>query len=291
MNYQKHYNILIERARTRTLPENIYIEHHHIIPKCTGGSNNKSNIVKLTAEEHYVAHQLLVKIYPNEKGLVYAVSMMTCGSHKNHRNTNKSYGWLRRKFSAARKGFKHSEESKLKMSIAHTGKKLSKEHKQKISEIQKGKKGTPLSVDHKEKLRKANLGKKASDKTKEKIRQSSIGRKHSLETKFKISQANKGKKISKKTKELISKNHANVSGKNNPMYGIRGKDNPNFGLKRSEETRAKMSKAAKKHIGIKIKCNHCGKIGDNRIMKRWHFDNCKQNPNNVIPQTNAPHNT
>ena len=28
-----------------------------------------------------------------------------------------------------------------------------------------------------------------------------------------------------------------------------------------------------------ITCPHCGKEGGNTIMKRWHFDNCKENPN------------
>jgi hypothetical protein len=28
--------------------------------------------------------------------------------------------------------------------------------------------------------------------------------------------------------------------------------------------------------GIQKTCPHCGKIGGGRIMKRWHFDNCKE---------------
>lgn len=42
-----------------------YVEKHHIIPKSMGGSNNLSNIVKLTAREHFVAHWLLFKIHKN----------------------------------------------------------------------------------------------------------------------------------------------------------------------------------------------------------------------------------
>ena len=63
MNYKKIYDSLIERGKNRNLNE--YGEKHHIVPKCLGGSNKKENLVKLTPEEHYVAHQLLVKIYPN----------------------------------------------------------------------------------------------------------------------------------------------------------------------------------------------------------------------------------
>lgn len=73
-----------------------YKESHHKIPKCIGGTNLKSNLVDLTPEEHYVAHQLLVKMYPNNKLLVHAAVMMTVYSKNNIRN-NKLYGWLRRK--------------------------------------------------------------------------------------------------------------------------------------------------------------------------------------------------
>jgi hypothetical protein len=98
LNYQKHYNLLINRAKNRYITE--YTENHHILPKCIGGSNNKSNLVRLTPEEHFVAHQLLVKIYPNCVGLIRAASRMTVSSYKNVRN-NKLYGWLRRRFAKA----------------------------------------------------------------------------------------------------------------------------------------------------------------------------------------------
>jgi hypothetical protein len=39
----------------------IYTERHHIIPKCIGGTDEPSNIVRLSAREHYIAHRLLVK--------------------------------------------------------------------------------------------------------------------------------------------------------------------------------------------------------------------------------------
>ena len=59
MNYEAHYNKLIARGQNRELED--YKEKHHIVPRCMGGSNKKENLVYLTAEEHYVAHQLLVK--------------------------------------------------------------------------------------------------------------------------------------------------------------------------------------------------------------------------------------
>ncbi len=95
MNYQKHYDLLIERAKNRKKLEG-YIEKHHVLPRCLGGSDKKSNLVELTPEEHYVAHQMLVKIHPDHSGLVWAALLMT-GHHTKNRSNNKSYGWLRRK--------------------------------------------------------------------------------------------------------------------------------------------------------------------------------------------------
>lgn len=115
MDYTTHYNKLIERARSRVLEG--YTEKHHIIPRCMGGSDDPSNIVELTPEEHYVAHQLLVKVYPGEAGLVYAAQMMGAT-----RKGNKSYGWLRRKLSEAMTGVPKTEAAKLKMSLAKKGK-------------------------------------------------------------------------------------------------------------------------------------------------------------------------
>lgn len=95
MNYQKIYNNLIDRARNRILDS--YKERHHIIPRCVGGSDEPENLVDLTPEEHYLAHQLLVRIYNNNHALVNAAVMMIC-----KRPSNKLYGWLRRRYSKAK---------------------------------------------------------------------------------------------------------------------------------------------------------------------------------------------
>lgn len=92
MNYQKIYDSLIEKGKNRKL--DCYKERHHIVPRCLGGSDDEFNLVDLTPEEHYVAHQLLIKIYPNNHALVKAASMMIP-----NRPSNKMYGWLRRRFS------------------------------------------------------------------------------------------------------------------------------------------------------------------------------------------------
>lgn len=44
---------------------NIY-HAHHIIPKHSGGTDDPSNIVRLTVEEHAAAHKKLYELHGNE---------------------------------------------------------------------------------------------------------------------------------------------------------------------------------------------------------------------------------
>lgn len=96
MDYRAHYDKLINRARSRQIDG--YIERHHVTPRCLGGADDLTNLVKLTAEEHYLAHLLLVKIHKNNDKVIYAANMMTWDRHGKH-SSNKRYGWLKRLFS------------------------------------------------------------------------------------------------------------------------------------------------------------------------------------------------
>jgi hypothetical protein len=42
---------------------NIYTHRHHIIPKHQGGSDDPSNLIELTVEDHAIAHRHLWKMY------------------------------------------------------------------------------------------------------------------------------------------------------------------------------------------------------------------------------------
>jgi len=96
MNYEAIYSNLISNAKSRIIEG--YTEVHHIIPRCLGGSDNLDNLVALTAREHYIAHQLLVKIYPSNRSILHAALMMTVGN-KEHRANNRIYAWLKERFS------------------------------------------------------------------------------------------------------------------------------------------------------------------------------------------------
>lgn len=156
MDYRLHYDRLIERAKHRSILPGVYFERHHIIPKCLGGSDNLENLVDLFPEEHFVAHQLLVKIYPDNLKLVYATHMMTISTDKQIRN-NKLYKWIRNKCSQARKGVPKTDQHKRNMSLCRTGKSNEKikgipktpEHRLKMS---KAKLNIPKSEEHREKL-------------------------------------------------------------------------------------------------------------------------------------------
>lgn len=102
MNYKKHYDKLMEKSKTRILEG--YVEKHHIVPKCLGGTDEQENIAILTPEEHFLAHQLLVKIYPKCIPLVSAAVIMTTHNTPNRIN-NKLFGWIRKRASIARKEF------------------------------------------------------------------------------------------------------------------------------------------------------------------------------------------
>lgn len=167
MNYAIHYERLIARARDRVLDG--YRERHHVLPRCMGGGNELINLVELTAEEHYVAHQLLVKIYPESKTLVHAAVMMSgrCSG-------NKAYGWLRRRNADASRNIPKSPEHCAKLSRAHLGMRASPETRAKMSLASKGKAKTPehcvrvaaglrgkkKSLEHVKQMSLSRLGKK-----------------------------------------------------------------------------------------------------------------------------------
>ena len=74
MNHQRIYNQLIAK-RQSDIPSG-YSENHHILPDSMGGSNDPSNMVRLTAREHWVAHLLLFKIHRNRQ-MAQAIYLMS----------------------------------------------------------------------------------------------------------------------------------------------------------------------------------------------------------------------
>jgi len=200
MNYQKIYDQLMIKAKLENRIKNnkIYYEKHHILPKCLGGSNNKSNLVLLTAREHYLAHRILFFIYPENNKLFSAFSMMCHVKSPNQERVNvssKMYEYLKLEKSKRMSGENNpkywlgkkrthkviiSNETRQKALATLKNRKVSKETKEKISNSNmgkkpwnKGKKLGPLSDEHKEKISNSNKNKKKhkmTEEQKEKIR-------------------------------------------------------------------------------------------------------------------------
>lgn len=103
MNYEKNYYDYINYVKFSNRELNDYYEVHHIIPKCLGGSDEKDNLIKLTAREHFLAHYLLTKIYPNSNKLLDAFRMMGTKNNEQNRYINsRLYESKRKEFSKAR---------------------------------------------------------------------------------------------------------------------------------------------------------------------------------------------
>lgn len=175
MNHKAIHDKIIAEAQNRVLEG--YSEFHHIVPRCLGGSDNTSNLVRLTAREHYIIHQLLVKIYLHHHKLIHAAHLMTVkGKGHRDRSKNRWYSWLRRK-----NAVQMSERMKGKTS-PHKGKKLTKAHRDNISKATKGKsKAYPPWNKGKKGAQVAwNKGKKGLlthiDETKQQIRETMTGK-------------------------------------------------------------------------------------------------------------------
>lgn len=139
MNYQKIYNKLVSKDM-----QTDYIEVHHIVPKCMGGTDEQSNLVKLTTKAHFLAHLLLCKIYPENIKLKFAFNMMSRVSKHNKRKlTATQYALVKRENSKALSVLHstrvrtHSENKNRADALRGTTK--TEESKKRMSEWQKGK--------------------------------------------------------------------------------------------------------------------------------------------------------
>ena len=222
--YTRIYFLIIEKAKSRTLPPEVYVERHHIIPKSLGGDNTKFNLVSLTAREHFICHLLLPRMTTgvHKQKMTFAAWALTMRKDITDRKiSNRTYQKLKEERAKLLRGKPMPEKQRLNLIRVNTGKRCSEEKKAKIRETRK------LQI--------------TTEETKIKMAKARIGKKHSPETIEKMQQSAKLK------------------------------------LPMSEETKTKIKEARAKQIiyTTQITCPHCGKTGGNRIMPRYHFDNCR----------------
>jgi hypothetical protein len=273
MDYKKIYDNLMAKARSekRVKGEGVYYEAHHIIPKCMGGQGKESqwkhhpNIVLLTAREHFICHKLLIKLYPQNHSLIWALHRMMFSKKGNldrdYEPSARDYENFRIIFSNTVKeqqtGVPKSQSHRDKLSLSKTGTKMPESFVLNLKETMKGennpnygnkwtdemknslskkKKGIPSKVVWTDEMRKD-----LSDKTKGKYNGTE-------ETKKKISETLTGRKASEDTKQKQSQSRKKFLSEN---------PHPSLGPQKTTQ------------------CPHCSKIGGVSNMSRYHFDNCK----------------
>lgn len=101
MNYDKIYKQIINFRKENPLDKDQYGENHHIIPRSLGGSDDKENLIRLTAREHFICHMLLAEMYPKETfewyKMNHAFMQMKAENPDQIRYINSRYYELKRK--------------------------------------------------------------------------------------------------------------------------------------------------------------------------------------------------
>jgi len=184
--YKKIYYQIINNALSESRnKKDFYYERHHILPKSMGGSDDKSNLVLLTAREHYVCHKLLTKFtVGDDKRKMFCAFWAFNRKSKNQQRfalNSRDYEYARifisKIFSQERKGVavgkELTPEHKKKLSTALKGKKKSEETKNRMKESWKLR--PPRSQKHCMALSEANKGRVHTKATREKMSSSKKG--------------------------------------------------------------------------------------------------------------------
>jgi hypothetical protein len=191
--YTRWYNDITENAKFRIIEG--YTERHHIHPRSLGGTNDKDNLVNLTAREHFICHWLLTKMHTGEaRGkMINALYLMQGKNQYQDRYINsRVYESLRTEYaqyiSKLNTGRIQPLDEKTKQIAAITGRKrasFSEEWKAKMSASKLGENNNRYGVD-------------VSEDTRRKIGDRIRGRKQTEEEKARRGLANLGKVKPKK---------------------------------------------------------------------------------------------
>lgn len=191
--YSQWYNQIINNAQNRVTEG--YTERHHVIPKSLGGTDDASNLVNLTAREHFICHWLLTKMYVGDaRGkMINALYLMQGKNKYQDRYINsKVYATLREEYaqyiSNLNKGRIQPPNENIKQRAAQTGRKrapFSDEWRTKMSIAKLGENNNRYGVE-------------LSESTRQKIGDKIRGRVQTEEEKARRSAANMGKVKPKK---------------------------------------------------------------------------------------------
>jgi len=186
-----------------------------------GGTNDPDNLVILSAREHFIAHWILTKIYPNNRKILYALGAMATYKDK-RRLSSHEFAKVREAAAKCKLGKKASPETRRRQSLARIGRVVTEETRKKLSIVSKGR--IP-SEEARRNMSIAQRNKKpASKETRLRMSKSLMGRKCSEETRKKLVKSHTGVKHTKETKEIISKYRKGKSFKATPIlqYNLNG---------------------------------------------------------------------
>lgn len=171
-----------------------YSEVHHIIPRCDGGTDDPSNLARLSTRDHIFAHYILAKW---KGGKHWAAVEFIFG---NNRNPTAQEIRLAAK---ARGRFQQSPEFRSFMSSVHKGKVESTETRRKKAEANRRRKYKPHTEETKAKIAASVQGFRHTKEARAKISRALQGRKLSTEHITRMAEANRGKKRSEETKARL----------------------------------------------------------------------------------------
>lgn len=218
--YKNWYNQIIANGKPHRLEG---YERHHILPKSLGGTDESSNLIFITAREHFICHWLLIKIHPTGEEhwkMLNALRMMRAENPNQKRYstkiTSRVYAKLKEEYSALQServagknnpnfGKYWTEEQKQVQSKKIKGRKQPLAEKQRQKAAMTGRKRAPFSEEWLKKLSEAKrgsgnnmYGKQHSEETKQKMREKAIGRKQDPEVVKRKADAIRGSKREKK---------------------------------------------------------------------------------------------
>jgi hypothetical protein len=121
------------------------LHKHHILPRHAGGSDDDSNIIHLTVEQHSLAHKQLYERFGRWQDRLAWLALSGIVGHEEAVSESAKKG------GETNKGRIKSKSHCQNLSLAKLGKKYgphSKEHKEKISKGLKGKRKPPRTEEH-----------------------------------------------------------------------------------------------------------------------------------------------
>lgn len=101
MDYHRIYREFIADRKRRELSLIGYTEKHHILPRSLGGTDDSTNLIRLTPEDHFFAHLLIAKAHNTMPtwGAVMVMHERASRSTIFWRKSRERYAWARRRYS------------------------------------------------------------------------------------------------------------------------------------------------------------------------------------------------